>query len=88
MPAVSDLAKLIETALPGAQVSIRDLNGTGNHFEARVVSPLFLGKTMLEQHQLVYAPLQSLLDSGEVHALALRTYSPEQWQQREGKQER
>ena len=69
----------IKAALPDAQVTIRDLTGTGDHFEARVVSAIFEGKTMLDQHSAVYAPLQDLLDSGELHALALRTYSPEQW---------
>ncbi len=34
---------------------------------------------MVDQHSAVYAPLQDLLDSGALHALALRTYSPEQW---------
>jgi acid stress-induced BolA-like protein IbaG/YrbA len=44
-----------------------------------VVSAAFEGKSMVDQHAAVYAPLQDLLDSGELHALALRTYSPEQW---------
>jgi acid stress-induced BolA-like protein IbaG/YrbA len=35
---------------------------------------------MVQQHKLVYAPLQQWLDTGELHALALKTYSPEQWQ--------
>jgi len=69
----------IKAALPDAQVSVRDLTGTGDHFEARVVSASFDGRSMVEQHSAVYAPLQDLLDSGELHALALRTYSPEQW---------
>lgn len=76
---VSLLEARIKTALPDAQVSIRDLTGTGDHFEARVVSASFEGKTMLDQHQAVYASLQDLLASGELHALALKTYSPEQW---------
>jgi stress-induced morphogen len=76
---VSLLEARIKAALPDAQVTIRDLTGTGDHFEARVVSATFEGKTMLDQHSAVYAPLQDLLDSGELHALALRTYSPEQW---------
>jgi stress-induced morphogen len=75
----SALEARIKSALPDAQVTIRDLTGTGDHFEARVVSAAFEGKTMLDQHAAVYAPLQDLLDSGELHALALRTYSPEQW---------
>jgi acid stress-induced BolA-like protein IbaG/YrbA len=67
-------------ALPGSEVEVRDTTGTGDHFEARVVSPAFTGKPMVQQHKLVYAPLQQWLDTGELHALALKTYSPEQWQ--------
>ncbi|GHG93230.1 BolA/IbaG family iron-sulfur metabolism protein [Comamonas sp. JC664] len=66
-------------ALPGSEVEVRDYTGTGDHYEARVVSPDFAGKAMVQQHQLVYAPLQQWLKSGELHALALKTYSPEQW---------
>ncbi len=73
------LESRIKTALPDAQVTIRDFTGTGDHFEARVVSAAFEGKSMVDQHSAVYAPLQDLLDSGALHALALRTYSPEQW---------
>jgi acid stress-induced BolA-like protein IbaG/YrbA len=69
----------IEKALPGAEVEVRDTTGTGDHFEARVVAPAFTGKSMVQQHQLVYAPLKDVLATGELHALALKTYSPEQW---------
>lgn len=73
------LESRIQSAFPDAQVAVRDLTGTGDHFEARVVSSAFEGKTLMEQHAAVYAPVQDLLESGELHALALRTYSPEQW---------
>jgi stress-induced morphogen len=75
----SALEARIRAALPDAEVTFRDLTGTGDHFEARVVSAAFEGKSMVDQHAAVYAPLRDLLDSGELHALALRTYSPEQW---------
>jgi stress-induced morphogen len=75
----AELEKRIGTALPGSEIEVKDLTGTGDHFEARVVSPAFAGKTMVEQHKLVYAPLQDLLATGTLHALALKTYSPEQW---------
>ncbi|ADO70634.1 BolA family protein [Stigmatella aurantiaca] len=74
------LRRYILEALPGSEVVVRDTTGTGDHFEAHVVSPAFAGKTMVQQHKLVYAPLQPWLASGELHALALKTYSPEQWQ--------
>ncbi|MBM4782964.1 MAG: BolA family transcriptional regulator [Archangiaceae bacterium] len=69
----------LEQALTGATVEIRDTTGTGDHFEARVVSPTFVGLSMVQQHQQVYAPLQDVLATGELHALALKTYTPEQW---------
>ncbi|MGA9524181.1 MAG: BolA family transcriptional regulator [Myxococcaceae bacterium] len=69
----------IREALTDAEVEVRDTTGTGDHFEARVVADTFQGKSMVEQHQLVYAPLKDLLATGELHALALKTYTPEQW---------
>lgn len=74
-----DIRQRIAAALPGADVEVKDLTGTGDHFEARVVAEQFAGKSMVEQHQLVYAPLDEWLRSGALHALALKTYSPEQW---------
>jgi acid stress-induced BolA-like protein IbaG/YrbA len=79
MLSADDIRKRIADALPGSEIEVRDLTGTGDHFEARVVSDRFVGKSMVEQHQQVYAPLQDLLRSGRLHALALKTYSPEQW---------
>jgi acid stress-induced BolA-like protein IbaG/YrbA len=75
------IQKRIQQALPDADIEVKDLTGTGDHFEALVVSSQFADKGMIERHQLVYGPLQDLLKSGELHALALRTFSPEQWSQ-------
>ncbi len=79
------IRKRIAEALPGSEVEVKDLTGTGDHFEARVVSPAFDGKSMVEQHKAVYAPLQELLKTGELHALALKTYSPGQWKKLGGR---
>lgn len=73
-----EIRRRVLEALPGAEVEVKDLTGTGDHFEARVVSAAFTHKSMAEQHQLVYASLDELLQSGALHALALRTCSPEQ----------
>ena len=70
----------ILAALPDSTVEVKDTTGTGDHFEALVVSPAFAGKSMIEQQRAVYAPLDAWLKTGELHALALKTYSPEQWQ--------
>jgi len=73
----AEIQKRIEAALPGASVAVRDATGTGDHFEARVVAAAFAGKTRVEQHQMVYAPLKDWLATGELHALALTTGVPE-----------
>ena len=62
---------------------VRDLTGTKDHWEALIVSEAFAGKTRIEQHQMVYAALGELM-AGPVHALALKTYSPETWSKQEG----
>jgi acid stress-induced BolA-like protein IbaG/YrbA len=75
----NEVKRRIEQSLPGAEVEVHDTTGTGDHFEARVVSDAFTGKSLIEQHQAVYGPLKDVLATGELHALALKTYSPEQW---------
>jgi acid stress-induced BolA-like protein IbaG/YrbA len=58
---------------------IKVLGDDGTHFESIIVSDAFVGKSMVQQHQLVYAALGDRMRS-EIHALSMKTYSPEQWQ--------
>jgi len=51
--------------------------GQESHFKAVVVSPLFAGLRQVQRHQKVYASLGELM--GRFHALALHTYTPEEW---------
>ena len=74
------IAKLIEAGLPGAVVSV---DGDGTHFTAVVVSGEFAGKSILQQHRMVYAALGERMGT-EIHALSMQTYTPEQWQDRQG----
>jgi stress-induced morphogen len=55
-----------------AEVEVHDLTGTDDHFQARVTTRHFDGKTLLEQHRMVYAALGDLVH-GPIHALALHT---------------
>lgn len=76
-----DIRQLIEQGLADAQVSVHSDDGV--HFEAIVISPAFVGKTLLQQHRLVYATLGQRLGSAELHALALKTYTPDDWRRRQ-----
>ncbi|MFD0918090.1 BolA family protein [Pseudahrensia aquimaris] len=71
-----DIERMIKEALPDAQVTIRDLAGDGDHYAAEVVSAQFVGKSRVQQHQMVYAALQGNM-GGVLHALALQTSAPE-----------
>ena len=67
------LAGLIRAELPDAAVGIVDRTGTMDHFNVTVRSKRFEGKTLLEQHQLVYGALKGALKDGRVHAVELKT---------------
>ena len=69
------IRQLIEQGLPGAQVEVQGEDGV--HFEARVVSTAFAGKLPLARHRLVYATLGERM-GGEIHALALKTLTPQE----------
>jgi stress-induced morphogen len=70
-----DIERLIKQRFPDATVSIDDLAGDGDHYAATVVSEAFLGKTRVEQHQMVYEALKGNM-GGALHALALTTRAP------------
>jgi acid stress-induced BolA-like protein IbaG/YrbA len=67
----------LERAFEGS-VQVRDLTGTDNHFEVRVVSAAFEGKSPIERHKLVYAPLLDWIENDTVHALSVRAHTPAQ----------
>ena len=71
MISTEEVRRRIESALPGARVEVDTFRGH-DHFEALVEAPQFEGKSLVEQHRMVYAAVDGLLGE-EVHALALKT---------------
>lgn len=63
------------SALPGATVEVRDMTGTADHYEVRVIAGQFAGLSSLERHRLVYAAVQDVM-GGPLHALSLKTLTP------------
>ena len=66
------IREMLVAALPGADIDVKDLTGTKDHFQATVVAPQFQGKSLIEQHQMVYRALGERMKS-DIHALALTT---------------
>ncbi len=75
MVEIEEVRRRVAEAIPGARIAIRDTVGDGDHLEMTVVSASFEGRSTLERHRLVYAPLKDIL-GGALHALALRTLTP------------
>lgn len=55
-----------------------EVKGDGAHFEAVIVSPEFAGLPRVRQHQLVYKALGERMRE-EIHALSMKTFSPDEW---------
>lgn len=72
-----EIQTMIQRGLPEAEVKV---TGDGRHFDAVVISEAFAGKSLLEQHRMVYATLGSKM-GGDIHALTMRTYTRAQWEQ-------
>jgi stress-induced morphogen len=79
-----EIQSLIISAIPDAQVQVRDFTGGGDHYEAVVVSSAFTGKSKVARHRMVYGALQEAMVQ-RIHALALTTLTPEEVQQAEDK---
>ena len=69
---LEEIKKLIKTAIPDAEITIEDLAGDDNHYSATIKSKTFSGKSMIEQHKIVYKAIGSKMGN-ELHALALNT---------------
>lgn len=76
---VDDVKSLLAPAFPGAEINVADTTGSMDHFQIQIVSPVFQGRTLVAQHQMVQKPLQAALADGRIHAIAIKTYTPEQW---------
>jgi stress-induced morphogen len=76
MPSLPEVQASIEAHIAGAEVTVEDFAGDGQHLSVRVVAEQFAGLSRIEQHRLVYAAVEDDLGSGAIHALAIKTTVP------------
>ena len=70
------LQKMIAAGLPCEHLQV---DGDGHHFEAVIVSAEFVGKSRVQRQQRVNEVLRGHFNSGELHALSMKTHTPEEW---------
>jgi acid stress-induced BolA-like protein IbaG/YrbA len=81
---LNDITKTIEQAIPDAIVHVLDPMNDGQHLQAFVISQAFEGMMLIKQHQMVMQPLSKAFATS-VHALALKTFTPEKWETEKSK---
>ncbi|MCX7218982.1 BolA family protein [Undibacterium sp.] len=62
----------------GLECTHLEVEGDGQHFSAVIVSPAFVGKRLIQRHQIVYAALGDRMRE-EIHALSMKTLTPEEF---------
>ncbi len=81
MSIVTEIKETLSEALPDSEIHILDPMNDETHLEAIVISPLFIDKTLVKQHMMVMQPLNEHF-KGTLHALSVKTYTPQQWKQK------
>ena len=76
VPSSDEIQQRIEAGIEGARADVEDWTGGGDHFRATVVSPAFAGLSRIAQHRLVYDLFGAEI-GGPIHALSLKTQTPE-----------
>lgn len=73
-----EVKTLIEAGMSNSTVTV---TGDGSKFEAVVVSADFEGKTMVQEQKMVYATVNQEITSGALHALTIKAYTPQEWEE-------
>ncbi len=71
-----DVKQIIESGLDGCRVIT---TGEGCDFQVIVVGEMFEGMRPVKKQQMVYACISEYIANGTIHALTIKTYTPEQW---------
>jgi len=75
-----EVKALLAPSFPHADITVADMTGTQDHFQIQIISDVFRGKMLIEQHQMVQKPLKEAMDDGRIHAIAIKTFTPESWE--------
>ncbi|WP_372910965.1 BolA family protein [Salinigranum sp.] len=83
-----EVERLIEAGIEDAEATVTtprnpDQEFEDAHFAAVVVSPAFAGKSLVQQHQMVYDALEGHMTT-DIHAMEMKTYTPEEYEEHAG----
>ena len=73
---VEQITALLHSELRGCEISV---SGEGSHYDITVVGDIFAGLRPVKKQQLVYAALNEQIANGSIHAVNIKTYTPQEW---------
>ena len=74
---IEQIQALIEQHIDTQELKV---DGDGSHFQVIVVSESFVGLNAVKKQQMVYAAVNELIESGAIHALTIKAYTPAEWE--------
>jgi len=75
MITATDLEALLRQTFPDAHITLKDLTGGQDHWQAEITDASFAGLSPIARHRRVYAALAEEM-KGPIHALSLKTLAP------------
>ncbi len=73
----SQIKKLLESAFSGDLINV---DGDGYHYQVEIVSNVFDGLSKVKRTQAIYKVLDKHIQSGELHALSVKSFTPSEWE--------
>lgn len=73
---VEQVTALLHSELDNCEISV---SGEGSHYDITVVGDVFSGLRPVKKQQLVYAALSEQIADGSIHAVNIKTYTPQEW---------
>lgn len=77
---VATVKALLQAELAGCEIQVQ---GEGSHYDVIAIGELFDGLRPVKKQQLVYAALRDQIADGSIHAVNIRTFTPNEWQARD-----
>ncbi len=72
------IIRRLRERIPDAEVTLVDRTGTMDHYQVQIVSSIFQGQNRLDRQRLIYQALDEPMKDGRIHALEIKTYTPEE----------
>lgn len=73
------LKAMLEADLADCEIMVQ---GEGNHYDIVAIGDVFEGLRAVQKQQVVYAALREKIADGSVHAVNIKTFTPQEWQDR------